>query len=47
MTEKKEPHEMMTEKNNKLSSAQEVEYVDDFKKADKATKNTNKRKNKY
>ena len=39
MTEKKPPHEKMTESNNKLSSAQEVEYADDFKKADNVTNN--------
>ncbi|REB10118.1 YfhE family protein [Sporosarcina sp. BI001-red] len=47
MTEKKEPHEMLTEKNNGLSSAQEVEYANDFKKADNSTKNKNKRKKEY
>lgn len=44
MTEKKEPHEMMTEKNNNLSSAQEVEYPSDFKKADNADDTQKKRK---
>lgn len=37
MTENKKPHETLTDKNNNLSSAQEVEYANDFKKADKAT----------
>ncbi len=36
MTENKQPHETLTDKNNNLSSAQEVEYANDFKKADKA-----------
>jgi len=31
----------MTEKNNGLSSAQEVLYDEEFKKADNATKNNN------
>ncbi|WP_432355422.1 YfhE family protein [Sporosarcina sp. A2] len=43
MTEKKEPHETLTDKNNNLSSAQEVEYASDFKKADNATKDADKR----
>ena len=43
MSEEKQPHEMLTDKNNNLSSAQEVEYAEDFKKADKAT-NENKPK---
>lgn len=38
MEEKKEPHEMMTEKANGLSSTQEVIYPKDFKKADNAAK---------
>ncbi|WP_153731060.1 YfhE family protein [Sporosarcina obsidiansis] len=37
MSEKKPPHKTLTEKNNGLSSAQEVHYAEDFKKADKAT----------
>ncbi|MER2060621.1 MAG: YfhE family protein [Niallia sp.] len=39
MSEKKPPHERMTEKNNGLSSTQEVLYQEEFKKADKAAKN--------
>lgn len=35
---KKEPHEQMTDKNNNLSAAQEVEYAKDFTRADKAVK---------
>lgn len=31
----KQPHEQMTDKNNNLSSAQEVFYQKDFNKADK------------
>lgn len=38
LNKKKEPHEQMTEKNNHLSSAQEVTYQNDFNKADKASK---------
>lgn len=37
MSEKKQPHEQLTEKNNGLSSMQEVLYQEDFKKADRAT----------
>ncbi len=39
MSEKKPIHERMTEKNNGLSSTQEVLYQEGFKKADKAAKN--------
>ena len=35
MNEKKLPHEQLTDKNNGLSSAQEVLYQEEFKKADK------------
>lgn len=42
MSEKKPPHERMTERNNGLSSAQEVLYAEEFKKADNATKNEKK-----
>lgn len=34
--EKREPHKHMTDKDNDLSSAQEVTYANDFKRADKA-----------
>ncbi len=44
MTEKKEPHEMMTAEYNNLSSAQEVEYPSKFKKADNADDIKKKRK---
>ncbi|MEZ7171831.1 YfhE family protein [Sporosarcina sp. OR05] len=36
MDKNKQPHEQMTDKNNNLSSAQEVLYQKDFNKADKA-----------
>lgn len=39
MTEKKAPHNPMTKKNNGLSSAQEVLYNDEFKRADNIVKN--------
>lgn len=45
MTQKKEPHETMTEKNNSLSSAQEVEYPTEFKRADNADNTKKKRTN--
>ncbi|WP_438313889.1 YfhE family protein [Sporosarcina sp. FA9] len=35
MSGKRSPHERMTDKNNGLSSAQEVLYQEEFKKADK------------
>ena len=38
MSEKKEPHVQLTEKNNGSSSTQEVLYADEYKKADKAAK---------
>lgn len=38
MSEKKPPHKQMTDKNNGLSSAQEVLYQEEFKKADKVAK---------
>ncbi|WP_301109125.1 YfhE family protein [Sporosarcina sp.] len=37
MSENKQPHKTLTDKNNGLSSTQEVLYAKDFKKADKAT----------
>ena len=36
VSEEKQPHETLTDKNNGLSSAQEVLYAEEFKKADKA-----------
>ncbi|MDW0111303.1 YfhE family protein [Sporosarcina aquimarina] len=36
MPEEKQPHEKLTDKNNHLSSAQEVEYANEFKRADEA-----------
>ncbi|WP_425505468.1 YfhE family protein [Sporosarcina jiandibaonis] len=44
-SEKKAPHERMTEKNNGLSSTQEVTYQREFKKADNAVKNEKKAQN--
>ena len=46
MTEKKPPNERMTDKNNGLSSAQEVLYDEEFNKADSVTKNENEEKDK-
>ncbi|WJY28395.1 MULTISPECIES: YfhE family protein [Sporosarcina] len=43
MEEKKQPHETLTDKNNELSSAQEVEYASDFKKADRAAEQEDKK----
>ena len=42
MTEKREPHERMTDKNNGLTSAQEVLYNEEFDKADKVAENEKK-----
>lgn len=42
MNEKKPPHEQLTEKNNGLSSAQEVLYQEEFKKADKVDEKEDK-----
>lgn len=39
MSEKNAPHNPMTKKNNGLSSAQEVLYNDEFKRADNIVKN--------
>ena len=38
MSEKRPPHMQMTDKNNGLSSAQEVLYQEEYKKADKVAK---------
>lgn len=38
MSEKKPPHEQMTDKNNGLTSAQEGSYQQVFNKADKTAK---------
>lgn len=46
MSEEKQPHEKLTDKDLDLTSAQEVHYKDDFKKADEATKKENQEKNK-
>ena len=46
MSDKKSPHEQMPDKNNGLSSMQEVLYQEEYKSADKIkkeeTNNTNK-----
>ncbi|MDV6379362.1 YfhE family protein [Sporosarcina sp. GW1-11] len=42
--QKKQPHKTLTDKNNGLSSAQEVLYAKDFKKADQATEKDNNKK---
>lgn len=42
MNEKKPPHEQLTDKNNGLSSAQEVLYQEEFKKADKVDEKEDK-----
>lgn len=39
MGAKKPPHKQLTDKNNGLSSMQEVLYQEEFKRADKAAKN--------
>ncbi|MFC5601886.1 YfhE family protein [Sporosarcina koreensis] len=47
MNQKREPHERLTERNNSLSSTQEVLYAKEFKSADKAAKdaeNKNRKK---
>lgn len=45
MEPKKEPHEQMTTKSNGLSATQEVLYDEEFRKADKASKNQGKEEN--
>lgn len=42
MTEKKPLREQLTDKNNGLSSEQEVLYQEEYKKADKVAENENK-----
>lgn len=42
MTKKKPPHEQLTDKNNGMSSTQEVLYQDEYRKADKVTKKEKK-----
>ncbi|EPD51448.1 hypothetical protein HMPREF1210_02046 [Paenisporosarcina sp. HGH0030] len=37
MSERKPPHQQMSEENNGLSAAQEVLYNEEFNKADKAS----------
>ncbi|MGN7386179.1 YfhE family protein [Sporosarcina sp. SAFN-015] len=44
MNQKKEPHERLTERNNGLSSTQEVLYTKEFKSADKAAKEDENKK---
>ncbi len=46
MNEKKPPHEQLTDENNGLSSAQEVLYQEEYKKADKVAKNEDRDANK-
>ena len=45
MSEKRTPHERMTDKNNGLKSTQEVLYQREFKKADNAANNEKKSQN--
>ncbi|MFC4408882.1 YfhE family protein [Chungangia koreensis] len=45
MSENKKPHEQITDKNNGLTSAQEVTYPNDFKRADEAEKEEKEKKN--
>ena len=45
MNKKREPHERMTDKNNGLSSTQEVLYNEEFKRADNAAKDDKKTMN--
>ena len=44
MSEKKPPHEQLTDKNNGLSSAQEVLYQEEYKKADQVANGKKKSK---
>ncbi|WP_240374701.1 YfhE family protein [Bacillus piscicola] len=44
MAEEKAPHKQITDKNNGLSSAQEVIYPHEFKKADSDYKDVKTRK---
>ncbi|GKV63957.1 MULTISPECIES: YfhE family protein [Sporosarcina] len=44
MSENKQPHKTFTDKNNGLSSTQEVLYAKDFKRADKAAEQENNQK---
>ena len=44
LSEEKQPHKTLTDKNNGLSSAQEVLYADDYKEADKTTEKINQQK---
>ncbi|EMF45627.1 hypothetical protein B481_2869 [Planococcus halocryophilus Or1] len=46
MSKEKEPHEKLTDKDLDLTSAQEVHYSEDFKKADKAAKEDDQQKTK-
>lgn len=46
MSDKKEPHEKLADKELDLKAAQEVHLQDDFKKADKAGKDQNSEQNK-
>ncbi|MDN7228951.1 YfhE family protein [Planococcus sp. N064] len=42
MTEEKQPHEKLADKELNVKAAQEVHLQDDFKKADKAGEQTDK-----
>ena len=44
LSEEKQSHKTLTDKNNGLSSAQEVLYADDYKEADKTTEKINQQK---
>lgn len=49
LSESKQPHKTLTDKNNGLSAAQEVLYAEDYRKADHTTdqdKTTQQDKNK-
>lgn len=44
MSENKQPHKTLTDKNNGLSSAQEVLYAKEYKRADKAAEQESSQK---
>ncbi len=46
MSKEKEPHEKLADKELDVTSAQEVHYSDDFKKADDAAEQESQKKNK-
>lgn len=45
MTKREAPHKKMTEKSNGLSSAQEVLYQEEFKRADHVAKGEKQKQN--